>query len=63
VAYKFHQVTFDVSQEPFVGLCVHVIVLSRKHEIVLNVSVSVYRLEVGDLLQMQWISQIEIEVW
>jgi hypothetical protein len=28
VAYKFHQVAFDVSQEPFVGLCVHVIFLS-----------------------------------
>jgi hypothetical protein len=32
VAYKFHQVTFDVSQESFVGLYVHVIVLSREHD-------------------------------
>jgi hypothetical protein len=28
LAYKLHQVAFDVSQEPFVGLCVHVIFLS-----------------------------------
>jgi hypothetical protein len=28
VAYKFHQVAFDVSQEPFVGLRVHVMFLS-----------------------------------
>jgi hypothetical protein len=28
VTYKFDQVTFDVSQEPFVGLYVHVIFLS-----------------------------------
>jgi hypothetical protein len=51
VAYKFHQLAFDVSQESFVGLYVHVIVLSgprshsiREHEIVLlNMSVGVYQ--------------------
>jgi hypothetical protein len=56
LAYKFHQVTFDVSQEPFVGLHNHVIFLSgarshsssREHEIaLLNVTVGGYKTEMG----------------
>jgi hypothetical protein len=30
VAYKFHQVAFDISQEPFVGLYIHKIFLFRE---------------------------------
>jgi hypothetical protein len=60
-AYKFHQVAFHVSQKPFVGLYVHVIVLSgprshsiREHEIVLlNMSVGVYKMDVNDLIRME----------
>ena len=49
IAYKFDQVAFDVSQEPFVGLYIHAIFLFREcdysireHEdCLLNVSVGV----------------------
>ncbi|MFZ0581428.1 MAG: hypothetical protein WAN72_21990 [Candidatus Acidiferrales bacterium] len=52
-ACKFHQVAFDVSQVPFVGLYVHVIFpfgerephLMREKEIaLLDVSIGVYKL-------------------
>jgi hypothetical protein len=59
-AYKFHQVAFDVSQEPFVGRYVHFMYLSfgerdhstREREIVfLNVSVG-YRMDANDLMRI-----------
>jgi hypothetical protein len=61
VAYKFHQVAFEVSQEPFVGPYIHEIFLFREcdhsirgHGIVLRtLSVGVYRVGVNELIRME----------